>query len=61
MLNRPKKESDGSVRVQYPYPGQRFVDANELLSTPKAREQIERMANLARNSALNNNKDDSDA
>ena len=51
MWNRSKKESDDSVRVRYPHPGQRFVDAGELLESTKAREQIERMADLARNNA----------
>ena len=60
MWNRSKKESDGSVRVQYPHPGQRFVDAGELLNSPKAREQIERMADLAKNNAQHR-KDNSNA
>ena len=51
MWNRAKKETDDPVRVQYPHPGQRFVDAGELLRSTKAREQIERMADLAKNNA----------
>ena len=51
MWNRSKKGSDGPVRVQSPHPGQRFVDAGELLNSRKAREQIERMADLAKNNA----------
>ena len=46
MRNQPKKRSSGSVRVHYPHPGQRFVDVCELLNSPKAREQIDRMAKL---------------
>ena len=56
MWNRSKKESDESVRVQYPHPGQRFVDAGELLKSNKAREQIERMADLARNNSSHQEK-----
>ena len=56
MRNRAKKEPDDPVRVRYPHPGQRFVDAGELLKSPKAREQIERMANLARNNAAHQKK-----
>ena len=51
MWNRSKKEPEDSVRVNYPHPGQRFVDAGELLKSAKAREQIERMADLAKNNA----------
>ena len=51
MWNRSKKETEDSVRVRYPHPGQRFVDASELLKSTKAREQIERMADLAKNNA----------
>lgn len=51
MWSRPKKEPEDPVRVQYPHPGQRFVDAGELLKSAKAREQIERMADLAKNNA----------
>ena len=48
MWNRSRTESDDPVRVRYPHPGQRFVDARELLGSPKARKQIERMAELVR-------------
>ena len=52
MWSRARKKSDDSVRVRYPHPGQRFVDARELLESTKARELIERMADLARNNAV---------
>ena len=60
MWNRSKKGSDDPVRVRYPHPGQRFVDAGELLNSRKAREQIERIADLAKNNAQHH-KDNSDA
>ena len=51
MGDRVKNESHETVRVQYPHPGQRFVDVDELLANPEVRRQIERMADLAEKSA----------
>ena len=57
MSNQSRSETDSPIRVHYPHPGQRFVDVGELLKSSKVREQIERMADLARNIESRNEKE----